>query len=95
MGLTIKIRSKEQEKYDIELKVKRCSTKVDTALTFTLVNTIQSILNKLNWGTEESSRFVTKALIKELEKKILKKEDIQANLSVLLWGERISKPFRK
>jgi len=57
MGLTIKIRSKEQEKYDIELKVKRCSTKVDTALTFTLVdtaltftlvNTIQSILNKLN-----------------------------------------------
>lgn len=69
MGLTIKIRSKEQEKYDIELKVKRCSTKVDTALTFTLVNTIQSILNKLNWGTEESSRFVTKALIKELEKK--------------------------
>lgn len=86
MELTIKISSKEQGKYSSEFSVQGNSAEVASALTFPLVDTIKHILQKLKWATEESTRFVTQAIIRELERKILKKEDTQADIWVLLWG---------
>ena len=87
MELTIKISSKEQGKYSSEFSVQGNSAEIASALTFPLVDTIKSILDKLQWSSEESTRFVANAIVWEIERKILKKEDKTADAMIaLLWG---------
>ena len=47
MELTIKISSKEQGKYSSEFSAQGNSAEIASALTFPLVDTIKSILDKL------------------------------------------------